>query len=115
MDPEVHHFPPERLEDISVSRFTSASEPLVQEQEPVEERLLDQDLPPSTPPSPSPPSSADYWEEEPEPTLPVVYRAECWCKNKEIDICTCGSRRPETPPTPPSVVLWTPGAYYLPS
>ena len=35
----------------------------------------------------------------------------CWC-NKEV--CDCGFR-PNTPPTPPSVVLWVPGQSYLPT
>ena len=35
----------------------------------------------------------------------------CWCG---IDVCTCG-HRPATPPTPPSITLWTPGDRHLPS
>jgi hypothetical protein len=34
----------------------------------------------------------------------------CWC-NKEL--CNCGNR-PNTPPTPPHITLWTPGDKHLP-
>ena len=85
VNPEVHHFPPASLEEISLSRFSS-------------EGATTQELPPSSPPSLSP-SSADHWEEQPAPTLPVVIQTECWCEKE--DICTCRYKYPNTPPTPP--------------
>jgi hypothetical protein len=34
----------------------------------------------------------------------------CWCRG---ELCTCGFR-PDTPPTPPGIVLWTPRTSNLP-
>ena len=51
VNPEVHHFPPASLEELSLSRFSSEG---ATTQEQVDERLLDQDLHPSSPPSPAP-------------------------------------------------------------
>ena len=106
---EVHHFPPASLEELSLSRFSSKG---ATTQEQVNERLLYQDLPPSSPPSPAP-SSAAHWEEQTAPTLPVIIQTDCWCEKE--DICTCSYKYPDTPPTPPYIVLWEPGAFVLPS
>ena len=100
VDQGVHHFPPANLEEIFLSRFNSEGATI---QEHVDKQLLDQDLPPSSPPSPSP-GSADHWEEQPAPTLPVVTQTECWSEKE--DICTCSYKYPNTPPTPPYIVLW---------
>jgi hypothetical protein len=35
----------------------------------------------------------------------------CWCR---IDVCTC-NHRPNTPPTPPGITLWSPSDRYLPN
>ena len=94
---EVHHFPPASLEEVSLLRFSNKG-------------ATTQELPPSSPPSPSP-SSADHWEEQPALTLPVVTHTECWCEKE--DSGTCGYEYPNTPPTPPYIVLWEPGAFNL--
>ena len=107
VNPEVRHFPPASLEELSLSRFSSEG---ATTQEQVNERLLDQDLPPSSPPSPAP-SSAAHWEGQPALTLPGVIQTECWCEKE--DICTCGYKYPDTPPTPPYIVLWEPRAFVL--
>ena len=99
VNPEIHHFPPASLEEVSFSWFSSKG-------------ATTQELPPSSPPSPSP-SSADHWEEQPALTLTVVTQTECWCEKE--DICTCRYKYPNTPPTPPYIVLWEPGAFNLPS
>ena len=109
VNPEVHHFPPANLEELSLPRFSSQG---ATTQEQVDKQLLDQDLPPSSPPSPAP-SSAAHWEEQQAPTLPVVTQTECWCAKE--DICTCTYKYPDTPPTPPYIVLWEPGSFVLPS
>ena len=109
VNPEVHHFPPASLEELSLSRFSSEG---ATTQEQVDEQLLDQALPPSSPPSPAP-SSAAHWEEQPALTLPVIIQTKCWCEKE--DICTCSYKYPNTPPTPPYIVLWEPRAFVLPS
>ncbi|KAH9166362.1 hypothetical protein EDB89DRAFT_1910773 [Lactarius sanguifluus] len=48
-------------------------------------------------------SSNDGWGEEPNV-------GPCWCTQ---EVCICGYR-PDTPPTPEGVVLWSPGVNYLP-
>ena len=51
----------------------------------------------------------------PEPSLvgwgTAVHRiTHCWCRG---ELCTCGYR-PDTPQTPPGIVLWNPRSSYLP-
>ncbi|KAH9163195.1 hypothetical protein EDB89DRAFT_1912858 [Lactarius sanguifluus] len=48
-------------------------------------------------------SSNSGWGEEPNV-------GPCWCTQ---EVCICGYR-PDTPPTPDGVVLWSPGVNYLP-
>ncbi|KAH9174275.1 hypothetical protein EDB89DRAFT_1904743 [Lactarius sanguifluus] len=48
-------------------------------------------------------SNNNGWGEEPNV-------GPCWCTQ---EVCICGYR-PETPPTPEGVVLWSPGVNYLP-
>ncbi|KAH9177656.1 hypothetical protein EDB89DRAFT_1902273 [Lactarius sanguifluus] len=48
-------------------------------------------------------SSNSGWGEEPNV-------GPCWCTQ---EVCICGYR-PDTPPTPEGVVLWSPGVNYLP-
>ena len=43
--------------------------------------------------------------------IPEVRFPECWCG---IDVCSCPLFRLDTPPTPENIVLWHPGAQYLP-
>ena len=97
INPQIYHFPPETPTDpevLEVLQFRAARNipiPL-------------SPLPPSSPPSNS---SLDGWGDP----NPFWGPSSCWC-NKEV--CDCGYRRPDTPPTPPSVVLWSPGQKYLP-
>ena len=52
----------------------------------------------------SPESSAVGWGT-------AVHRVtQCWCRG---ELCTC-NYRPDTPPTPPGIVLWNPRAPFLP-
>ena len=96
VNPQVYHFPPETLSDPEVLEILEFHEA--------------RNCPiPSF--SPFPPSSLDEsvgsWGE----TNPVWGLSSCWC-NKEV--CDCSYCCPDTPPTLPSVVLWTPGKKYLP-
>jgi hypothetical protein len=43
-------------------------------------------------------------------TTPSLFPA-CWCR---IDVCSC-THRPNTPPTPPGITLWSPSDRYLPN
>ena len=90
INPRIHHLPPQQPAN------TQVLEVLEQEEA----------LPPSSPPSTS--DSVSGWGD-----TPNIWASTgvCWC-NKEV--CDCGYR-PDTPPTPPSVVLWAPGQNYLPS
>ncbi len=115
INPRVFHFPQEDLEEedpaylpprelpiVAAPVFTEPSRETLQ----VEEQLLEESLPPST--APYTPRSDVGWESTSQwGNVPSV----CWC-NKEV--CDCGYR-PDTPPTPPSVVLWAPGQTYLPA
>jgi hypothetical protein len=65
-------------------------------------------------PSVSTPPATQEWETPPEPgwtNINPYYRTNsCPCTS---EFCRCG-RRPDTPPTPPDITLWTPGDQYLP-
>ena len=54
-----------------------------------------------------PPAPDQGWTNRP---TSWILNNHCWCNN---EVCDCGFR-PNTPPTPPNVVLWTPGNNYLP-
>ena len=95
-----------RQEQAQELLLEESQEQLQEESLPVQEQLLEESLPPST--APYTPRSDVGWESTSQwGFLPSV----CWC-NKEV--CDCGYR-PDTPPTPPSVVLWAPGQTYLPA
>ena len=66
----------------------------------------DTPLPPSTPSDPV----SSGWEGPLRPWTPNFAPSECWCKQ---EVCDC-NYRPDTPPTPENIVLWTPRAKYLP-
>jgi hypothetical protein len=99
VDPRILHLPPDAPSDPAIIDFANTRRFFEEEQ-----------LPPSSPPSPTTSDSlatgwgvtSDQWNRT----------TSCWCSGKEI--CDCGYR-PDTPPTPPSVVLWAPGQAYLPS
>ena len=110
IDPEVFHHPPETPEDQELLEFAEAIDLRNQETCTVATAQIpnpwSEDLPPSSPPSPSV-SEVSGWNNS-NNQWPVYCR--CWCTK---EVCDCGFR-PDTPPTPPSVVLWTPGNNYLP-
>jgi hypothetical protein len=54
-----------------------------------------------------PPQGDQGWNNRP---ASWILNNHCWCNN---EVCDCGFR-PNTPPTPPDVVLWSPGNNYLP-
>ena len=96
IDPQVYHLPPDTPDDPEILEFAEARAP---------PPLVETPLPPSSPTSIST-ESVDGWGE---PNLWNGPR-RCWCAK---EVCDCGYR-PDTPPTPPSVVLWAPGNAYLP-
>jgi hypothetical protein len=104
VDPQVYHFPPETPTDpevIELLEFREArNRPDPGPNPPISP------LPPSSPPTSPSNSNTDGWGEP----NPLWGLNTCWC-NKEV--CDCGNC-PQTPPTPPSVVLWSPGQKYLP-
>ena len=105
IDPVIHHLPP--VQPSSPSYRTEPNQIEPEELAEAIQTLEERELPPSEPPTPSESSwGSDF--------IPSWNRGNqvCWCEGKEL--CTCGFR-PDTPPTPPSVVLWTPGRHYLPS
>jgi hypothetical protein len=60
---------------------------------------------------PSSPSSSEWRSWDPGPVTPWdTVSAQCYCQK---EVCSCGFR-PDTPPTPPGVNLWTPGSITLP-
>jgi hypothetical protein len=98
INPLIYHLPPSAPTDPETLEF---SEALIQR---AQEQQQEPPLPPSSPPSPSADSIGGT--ENP----PWNSRAPCWCSK---EVCDCGYR-PQTPPTPPSVVLWAPGQNHLP-
>ena len=54
-----------------------------------------------------PPQGDNGWNNRP---TSWILNNHCWCNN---EVCDCGFR-PNTPPTPPNLVLWSPGNNYLP-
>jgi hypothetical protein len=104
VNPRVYQEPPEEPDDPELIELLEArTDPQATQALPsLLARIQADNLPASSPstPSPSPPSS-DGWGHS-------INR--CWCNN---ELCTCGYR-PDTPPTPPSVVLWKPGQQHLP-
>ena len=116
VNPRIYHLPLEFDSGPSTSRLVSFRTPgntFLQELAtlPVEERLLEEELPPSNIVEFTPPQSDNGWGTGVD-TPWNLRSSSCWCENQEI--CTC-NYRPDTPPTPPSVVLWAPGYKYLPS
>jgi hypothetical protein len=101
INPRIYHFPIEELDNDFEERGPTRIQVLT-----VEEQLLDESLPPSSLAIATPDSDIG-WEED----TSQGNRTVCWC-GKEV--CDCGYR-PNTPPTPPSVVLWAPGHSYLPA
>jgi hypothetical protein len=95
VDPQVYHLPPETPTDpevIELLEFRAArAYPEPGPNPPISP------LPPSSCPTSPSNSNTDGWGE----TNPLWGLSNCWC-NKEV--CDCG-HRPQTPPTPPSVVL----------
>ena len=109
IDPEVFHQPPDTPDDPEIIEFADAirirNDEIRQswlEPPPLEEGSL----PPSSPPS-IPTASVSGWGDTANqwPTY-----QHCWCRK---EVCDC-NYRPDTPPTPPSVVLWAPGSSHLP-
>ena len=105
VNPRLHQLPPEdpddpELVELLEARFEQRAAQ-AQALPSLLARIQAEDLPPSTPGTPSAPPSNDGWGHS---------TNTCWCNN---ECCTCGYR-PDTPPTPPSVVLWTPGQQHLP-
>jgi len=113
INPRIYYFPPDhpstRNQEYANPRIQVNQEELSE----VLQEIIQEELPPSNPPSDvsnqSAPSSRSEWDLN-DPSW--NRQSSCWCEGKEI--CTCGFR-PDTPPTPPSVVLWAPGFQYLPS
>ena len=95
VDPRIYHLPPDAPTDPEILEFAAARLP-----------TNPSSLPPSSPPSLIGDSVSGWGD----PPNPWINRQSCWC---EKEVCTCGYR-PDTPPTPPSVVLWAPGSLYLP-
>jgi hypothetical protein len=122
INPSIYHFPPEHPYSPRNQEFANnprihvepeeLTEALVElfRQEDIAPRNPSNSLPPSSPPNPSTPDSNSGWGTN----FAQSWNREqnCWCEGREL--CTCGFR-PDTPPTPPSVVLWQPGRHYLPS
>ena len=54
-----------------------------------------------------PPQGDNGWNNRP---TSWILNNHCWCNS---EVCDCGFR-PNTPPTPPNVVLWAPGHNHLP-
>ena len=110
IDPEVFHCPPETPEDQELLEFAEAIELRNQDTCAVTAAQIpnpwNENLPPSSPPSPST-SEVSGWNNS-NNQWPVYHC--CWCTK---EVCDCGFC-PDTPPTPPSVVLWSPGNNYLP-
>jgi hypothetical protein len=108
VNPRIHHLPQDTLDDElnSTHIYTALAELNDLTISNREERLLQEDLPPSSGWTSRAPVSDIGWEDDPSRNT-----ESCWC-NKEV--CMCGYR-PDTPPTPPSVVLWSPGLEYLPA
>jgi hypothetical protein len=96
IDPIFFHLPPENPDDPELVELLQARAPLP--------NLLSRiTLPPSSEnTSENTAYSPTHWTDQ--------NITRCWCE----ELCTCNFR-PQTPPTPPSVVLWTPGAHYLPT
>ena len=109
INPEVFHYPPENPEDQELLEFAEAIELCNQEIQAVATaqipNLWSKDLPPSSPPSPSA-SEVSGWNNSIN-QWPVYHHS--WCTK---EVCDC-SFQPDTPPTPPSVVLWTETTIYL--
>ena len=103
VNPQIFHLPPDTPDDIDFVTRLNILE------------TGDESLPPSSPPSPrsspSPPApDTDTDSGWGEPANQWISNGVCWCSK---EVCTCGYR-PNTPPTPPSVVLWAPGQDFLP-
>jgi hypothetical protein len=108
INPRIHHLPQDTLDEELNSTYvytalTELNDLTISDRE---ERLLQEDLPPSSGWTSRAPVSEIGWEDESSRNT-----ESCWC-NREV--CMCGYR-PDTPPTPPSVVLWSPGLEYLPA
>ena len=103
VDPSIFHLPPVQPDDPEILEFAAAAQFREEERN---RQVQVPSLPPSSPPTPST-SSVSGWGDT---SNQWNSRVPCWCKK---EVCDCGYR-PDTPPTPPSVVLWAPGQNYLP-
>ncbi|KAH9159875.1 hypothetical protein EDB89DRAFT_1915510 [Lactarius sanguifluus] len=98
VNPRVYHQPPTDPNDPELVELLTArrTNPL--------SLLARLSLPASSPETEETNNSSNSgWGEEPNV-------GPCWCTQ---EVCICGYR-PETPPTPEGVVLWSPGVNYLP-
>ncbi len=100
VDPTVYYYPPSEPTDVEILEFATARR---------QAEVSEEALPLSSPPSPTPTNPADGWGDDTSPQWGS--RTVCWCSK---EVCDC-RYRPNTPPTPPSIVLWAPGQMYLPS
>jgi hypothetical protein len=112
VNPGTYSLPPSQVDDPELLEFAEAiqehTNQIAQENSsfnPFRFSPPPLKLPPSSPPSPST-SSINYWGDSPNIWCP----SKCSCRK---EVCDCGFR-PETPPTPPSVVLWAPRSDHLP-
>ena len=93
--------------DISVSSTSSLPSSSIPDPRPRDARLLN-DTEFNNPVTDfNQPISDNSWDRP----ASWISQTSCWC-HKEV--CDCGFR-PDTPPTPPSVTLWSPGSHNLPS
>ncbi|KAH9174269.1 hypothetical protein EDB89DRAFT_1904739 [Lactarius sanguifluus] len=98
VNPRVYHQPPTDPNDPELVELLTArrTNPL--------SLLARLSLPASSPETEETNNSSNSgWGEEPNV-------GPCWCTQ---EVCICGYR-PDTPPTPDGVVLWSPGINYLP-
>ncbi|KAI9431151.1 hypothetical protein H4582DRAFT_2085411 [Lactarius indigo] len=116
VNPSNWHYPPSTSDDPELVSILNARETF--RTPPLLRRITDR-LPPSSPETEDESSDSDVslhngdTNQPPSPNNgwgPTLTSGPCWCSQ---EVCTCGYR-PNTPPTPPNVVLWSPGVNYLP-
>ncbi|KAH9167823.1 hypothetical protein EDB89DRAFT_1909699 [Lactarius sanguifluus] len=98
VNPRIYHEPPTNPNDPELVELLTArrTNPL--------SLLARLSLPASSPETEETNNSSNSgWGEEPNV-------GPCWCTQ---EVCICGYR-PDTPPTPDGIVLWSPGVNYLP-